>query len=190
MEALLERGSWIRKMILSQGFVSEQKSFIYIESYLPWKWNENYSLLYASCKIFKSSFFIWIIASVTRLAFSGSGSFARRSITGPLIHHSDRGSQYTATSYQALLQERGIQLSMSRRANCWDNAMLESFWGCLKVECLYRSSFSSHSQARTAIFAYIEVFYNRQRRHSRLGYLSPFEFESSQVDSVCSRVPV
>jgi putative transposase len=97
---------------------------------------------------------------------------------GPgLLHHSDRGSQYTSQGYRHLLASAGIQVSMSRRANCWDNAVVESFWGTLKTECTTRYQFASRQQAQTIIFDYLEIFYNRQRLHSTLGYLSPLEFE-------------
>ncbi len=85
-----------------------------------------------------------------------------------MIHHSDRGSQYTSGNYQARLQGQGIQLSMSRTGNCYDNALMESFWARLKVECLYEQPLPTQAQARSAIFDYIEVFHNRQRRHSEL----------------------
>ncbi len=96
-----------------------------------------------------------------------------------LLHHTDRGSQYTSVGYRQLLAANGIQVSMSRRANCWDNAAVESFWKTLKTECTDRTQFLTQQQARTTIFAYVEVFYNRQRLHSTLGYVSPVEYEQS-----------
>ena len=93
-----------------------------------------------------------------------------------LLHHSDQGSQYTSADYQNTLADRNIQLSMSRVGNCYDNAVAESFFGTLKAECVTHQ-FTTHAQARTTIFEYIEVWYNRQRLHSSLGYLSPVEFE-------------
>jgi putative transposase len=94
-----------------------------------------------------------------------------------LLHHSDRGSQYASEDYQKALAARGIQCSMSREGNCWDNAVAESFFSSLKQELVYTTDFDTHEQARTALFEYIEVFYNRQRRHSSLGYVSPVDFE-------------
>ncbi|QRK13373.1 IS3 family transposase [Archangium violaceum] len=94
-----------------------------------------------------------------------------------LLHHSDRGSQYASTDYQQALAARGIQCSMSRKGNCWDNAVVESFFSSLKQELVYTTAFATHEQARLALFEYIEVFYNRQRRHSSLGYVSPVDFE-------------
>lgn len=94
-----------------------------------------------------------------------------------LIHHSDRGSEYASTSYQEMLHQHAIQMSMSRKGDCYDNAMMESFWGTLKEECVGQYIFQSRKEAKTALFDYIEVFYNRKRRHSALGYLSPVDFE-------------
>ena len=100
-----------------------------------------------------------------------------------LLHHTDRGSQYTSLGYRHLLASTAIQVSRSRRANCWDNAAMASFWGTLTSECPDRWQFASHHQARTVIFAYLEVFSNRQRLHSTLGYLSPAEFEQLGMSS-------
>ena len=94
-----------------------------------------------------------------------------------LLHHSDRGSQYASHDYQQLLAVHGIQSSMSRKGNCWDNAVAESFFATLKVELVYQRQWSTRTQARSELFEYIELFYNRQRRHSALGYLCPTEFE-------------
>jgi putative transposase len=98
-----------------------------------------------------------------------------------LLHHSDRGSQYASGEYQALLAEHGMVSSMSRRANCWDNAVAESFFASLKMELVYQSRWRTRDQARSAVFEYIELFYNRQRRHSALGFLSPAEFERQKA---------
>jgi len=94
-----------------------------------------------------------------------------------LVHHSDRGSQYASADFQTRLSERGIRCSMSRHGNCWDNAPVESFFGTLKQELVHRCRFATREAARREVFEYIEVWYNRQRRHSSLGYVSPAEFE-------------
>ena len=96
--------------------------------------------------------------------------------TPGLIHHSDRGSQYCAHDYQALLRQFGMHASMSRRGNCYDNAPMESFWGTLKNELVHHRRYETREQARREITEYIEIFYNRQRRQARLGYLSPAAF--------------
>ena len=95
---------------------------------------------------------------------------------GDLIHHSDRGGQYAAKAYQQRLRDQGVTVSMSRTANCYDNSPMESFWSTLKTECA-TAEFSSRASARQAIFEYVEVWYNRARSHSSLGYQSPAAFE-------------
>lgn len=94
-----------------------------------------------------------------------------------LVFHSDRGSQYAAIEYRKALKKAGITCSMSRRADCWDNAVAESFFATLKKEFVYRTIFTTRAEAKTGIAEYIEAFYNRQRRHSKNGYLSPVDFE-------------
>lgn len=98
-----------------------------------------------------------------------------------LIHHSDQGVQYASREFQALLKARGMRCSMSRKGDCWDNAVAESFFHTLKVELIRGTLYATRQEARTAIFEYIEVFYNRQRRHSHLGHLSPEDFEKKNV---------
>jgi putative transposase len=94
-----------------------------------------------------------------------------------LIHHSDRGRQYASYAYQELLREYGITPSMSRSGNCYDNAYAESFFGTLKTELVHGERYRSRLEARLSIFEYVEVFYNRKRRHSALGYRSPEQYE-------------
>lgn len=93
-----------------------------------------------------------------------------------LILHSDRGSQYCADDYRKLVEQFGMKASMSRKGNCYDNAPMESFWGSLKNELIHHQRYATRADAESAITEYIEIFYNRQRRHSRLGYLSPASF--------------
>lgn len=100
----------------------------------------------------------------------------QRSSDDPLLHHSDRGCQFTSKAYQTLLNQPGIIVSMSRTGNCYDNAVAESFFGTLKAECA-ADTFATHQHARTTIFEYIESWYNRKRLHSTLDYLSPEQFE-------------
>jgi putative transposase len=101
----------------------------------------------------------------------------RRGPSGQLLHHSDQGSQYTSDQFQRLLAEQGIDCSMSRRGNCWDNAAAESFFSSLKAERTERRTYRSRDEARADVFDYIERFYNPRRRHSTLGYLSPVDYE-------------
>jgi len=103
----------------------------------------------------------------------------RRPVGAKLLHHSDRGSQYASDDYQQLLNRHGISVSMSGRGNCYDNAMMESFWATLKCELIHLQRYATRAQARQSIFEYIEVFYNRRRLHSSLGYVSPDSFEAA-----------
>ncbi|PQN31741.1 hypothetical protein C5K24_32475, partial [Shigella boydii] len=93
-----------------------------------------------------------------------------------LIHHSDRGSQYCAYDYRVIQEQSGLKTSMSRKGHCYDNALMESFWGTLKNESLSHYRFNNRDEAISVIREYIEIFYNRQRRHSRLGNISPAAF--------------
>jgi transposase InsO family protein len=104
-------------------------------------------------------------------------ALARRRPPQGLLHHSDRGSQYASGAYQRRLTHAGIVCSMSRRGDCWDNAVAESFFATLKVELVHATTWETRAAARAALFDYLEVFYNGQRRHSALGYLSPRAFE-------------
>ena len=106
----------------------------------------------------------------------------RRPASG-VLHHTDRGSQYAATLYRELLAGHGLTASMSRRGNCWDNAVVESFFHTLKTELVYHRRYITREEARQDIFEWIEVFYNRTRRHSTLGYRSPAEFEAMAMGS-------
>nr|WP_127171956.1 integrase core domain-containing protein [Xanthomonas euvesicatoria] len=105
----------------------------------------------------------------------------RRRPSKGTIHHSDQGSQYTSGAYQRQLQAAGLVASMSRRGMPYDNAVMESFFSSLKQELTHHEQFGSLDEARTKLFTYIEVFYNRQRLHSALGYRSPVEFERTDV---------
>jgi len=107
-------------------------------------------------------------------------ALGRRRPAAGLIHHSDRGSQYASGEYRGLLAAHGIICSMSRKGDCYDNAVVESFFHTLKTEQVHHRDYATRREAEADIFEYIEVFYNRRRRHSALGYLSPAEFERMQ----------
>ena len=100
-----------------------------------------------------------------------------RQVTPGLLLHSDRGVQYRGNEYQQTLQDLGITASMSRKGNCWDNAVMEAFFARMKVELIYPENYRSVDELRTGLFEYIEIFYNRQRRHSALGYDNPSHYE-------------
>ena len=101
----------------------------------------------------------------------------QRKVKPGLIHHTDQGRQYSSAAYLDVLKRHGIKPSMSRRGNCYDNAVAESFFSSLKNELVHHCSFKTRDDARAAIFEYIEIFYNRQRRHQTLDYLSPVDYE-------------
>ena len=101
----------------------------------------------------------------------------RRPVAG-MLHHSDRGSQYASREYQKLLAAHGIRCSMSRKGDCYDNAVAESFFGSLKRERVHHRRYRTRAEARTDLFEYIEVFYNQKRLHSSLGYLAPAEYDA------------
>ena len=105
----------------------------------------------------------------------------RRGRPAALMHHSDRGSQYTSDQFQRLLAEHGVACSMSRAGNCWDNAATESFFASLKAERVARKTYRTRDQAKADVFDYVERWYNPQRRHSTLGYLSPIAFEQQEA---------
>lgn len=113
---------------------------------------------------------------------------SRRRPKAGFLHHSDRGCQYTSLAYRKRLEQVGAVVSMSRKGNCWDNAAMESFFGSLKEECVGETVYSSHEQARQALFEYLEIYYTRQRRHSTLGYVSPLVYEQMEGKHVTNKV--
>ena len=105
----------------------------------------------------------------------------RRKICSPLLSHSDQGCQYASADYRAMLAVNGIECSMSRKGCCWDNAVAESFFHTLKTELVHHEDYRSRREAKASIFEYIEVFYNRQRRHSHIGQVAPLVFEDAAL---------
>ncbi len=110
----------------------------------------------------------------------------RRNPAKGLIHHSDRGSQYAGNDFKALLAQHGFVGSMSGKGDCWDNAVAESFFHTLKVELIHRTKFVTREEAKRKVFEYVEMYYNRKRAHSTLGFLSPFAFEKQTLTSLQS----
>lgn len=106
-------------------------------------------------------------------------ALAHRQPPAGLVHHSDRGVQYASENYRQRLAQAGVVPSMSRRGNCYDNAMMESFWSTMKRELVHRHRFATRTDARAAIFEWIEIFYNRERLHSTRGFQSPVDFETN-----------
>jgi putative transposase len=155
-----------QKWVSDITYIDTREGWLYLSAILDLK--SRYIVGWAMDEHMESS----LIESALKMAFS------RRKISGNLLHHSDRGSQYTSFSYQSLLLQRGCHISMSRTGNCYDNAVMESFFSSLKFECA-NTKFPSRRIAELSIFEYIEGWYNRKRLHSSLGYLSPLEYEAS-----------
>jgi len=120
-----------------------------------------------------------ITDELTQQAFTQA--VLRRNPGKGLIYHSDRGVQYASNDFRSLLAQHGCIGSMSKKGDCWDNAVAESFFHTLKVELIRKETFRTREEARQAIFEYIEIYYNRKRAHSTLGYLSPFEYEKQKL---------
>lgn len=155
-----------QKWVSDITYIDTREGWLYLSAILDIK--SRYIVGWAMDEHMESS----LIESALKMAFS------HRKISGNLLHHSDRGSQYTSFGYQALLLQHGCRISMSRTGNCYDNAVMESFFSSLKFECA-NSTFPSRRIAELSIFEYIEGWYNRKRLHSSLGYLSPLEYEAS-----------
>ena len=121
-----------------------------------------------------------LVLDALKMALRGRGPAA------DLLHHSDRGSQYASLDYQGLLDDWDIVCSMSRRGNCWDNAPAESFFASLKREWVPVQSYRTRAEAQSDIFEYLEIWYNRGRLHSSLGYLSPVQYEEAYYRNALS----
>jgi transposase InsO family protein len=146
--------------------------------------DEGWTYLAAIVDLYSRAVVGWALSASlsTELPLTALGNALRRRCPeAGLLHHSDRGCQYTSADYRRALEKAAIQVSMSRRGNCWDNAVAESFFATLKTEMVYRRSWATRVDVRAALFEYIEVFYNRRRLHSTLEYRTPAEVESSYL---------
>jgi len=146
--------------------------------------DEGWLYLSVILDIFSRRIVGWAMANHMRVELTLSSlsmAINHRQPDDGLLYHSDRGSQYAASAYQALLEKHNMICSMSRRGNCWDNAPMESFFDTLKTELVYRKIFETREQARSEIFEYIECFYNRERIHTSIGFTSPEKYESNML---------
>jgi len=174
----------VAKNILKQDFTAKQPNrrwaadITYIDTQQGWLYLAIVMDLY-SRRIVGWSMDRWIGRHLVLDALTMA--LGHRSPQGQLIHHSDRGAQYTSDDFRELLDKNGITCSMSARGNCYDNAVVESFFGLLKRERVNRSRYQTREEARADIFDYIECFYNRKRRHSYLGYISPADYEKTTL---------
>jgi putative transposase len=166
--------------LLDQCFVAARPNAIWAAdiTYIPT--GEGWLFLASILDLFSRAIVGWSMDSTlkTSLVLGALRMALGRRRPGPgLIHHSDRGSQYASWEYQKMLDEHGILCSMSRKGNCYDNAVKESFFHTLKTELVHEAHYATRAMARASLFDYMETFYNRERRHSSLGYLTPEEFE-------------
>jgi putative transposase len=141
---------------------------------------EGWLYLSAVLDLFSRRIVGWSVADHMRTELISDAllmAIGRRQPLGNLLHHSDRGSQYASADYQQLLKRQGVQVSMSRKGNCWDNAVMERFFGSLKSERTEGENYLTREQAKADVIDYIEMFYNSQRLHSTLNYISPMQFE-------------
>ena len=179
----------VAENVLKQEFTAEQPNAKWVAdiTYIPT--DEGWLYLAAVVDIFSRKVVGWAMdATMTSELVERALDAAlvtRRPPPG-LLHHSDRGSQYASHDYWARLQAAQVQVSMSRTGNCYDNALMESFWATLKTKLVEDHSYASHAAARHDILLYIEGFYNLRSRHSALGYLSPTEFERRHSISCAS----
>ena len=169
--------------ILDRNFKAERPNHKWLADMIQIATEEGWLHLAAVMDTFSRKIVGWSMATHKRSKVAQDAlkmAITRRKPAGALLHHSDRGSQYTDKGYRQLLTNHCIISSMSAAGSCYDNAMLESFFATLKVECA-RNKYATINEARLELFRYIEVWYNRRRRHSALRYLSPMEFELSTV---------
>lgn len=170
---------------LQRDFMPQQANQRWVSDITYIETNEGWLYLAVVMDLYSRQIVGWAMASrmtETLVIDALKMALFRRRVASGLLLHSDRGSQYAAGAYQAILKNHGILCSMSRKGNCWDNAAMESFFRSLKVESIYHQSFKTRGEAKLTIFDYIEVFYNRQRIHSTLNYLSPVDYEKSVVN--------
>lgn len=170
----------IKPNILSQKFTAERPNEKWVTDITYIYVNYQWVYLAVVMDLFSRAIVGWAFDTQMTDSLISSAfemAVARRNISDGLLVHSDQGVQYRSNWYQSKLLNNSCQISMSRRGNCWDNAAVESFFSRLKVELIFGEKFTTLEHAEQEIFEYIEVFYNRQRRHSANGYISPMQFE-------------
>jgi len=170
--------------VLDRNFTAERPNQRWVTD-ISYVWtDEGWCYLAVILDLFSRAVVGWALDAslTTSLPLRALDMAVRRRVPGSsLLHHSDRGSQYTSTEYRKALDDLGIDVSMSRKGNCWDNAVAESFFATIKTELVVDRRWATRLELRAAVFDYIEVFYNRQRLHSTLGYKSPIQFETDQA---------
>ena len=171
----------VAENLLDQNFVAARPDQVWLAdiTYIPT--GEGWLYLAVILDLFTRKVVGWAMRDHMRAELTIAAltmAIQRRRPGAGLIHHSDRGSQYAAGDYRDILQAAAIVQSMSRKGNCWDNAPMESFFGTLKTELVHHGEYPNRDAARRDLFAYIEGYYNRQRRHSAIGYITPEQAEA------------
>ncbi len=166
--------------ILDRDFAASRPNEKWVSDITYIQTAKGWSYLAVILDLFSRKVVGWSLRSdlTTELVLSAfNAALISRAPEEELVHHSDRGRQYTSYAFELAATQAGVRLSMSRKGNCWDNAVAESFFSTLKQELISRRTWRDEQDVRSALFEYIEVFYNRERRHSTLGYVSPEQFE-------------
>jgi putative transposase len=171
-----DHGRPVAPNLLEQKFAADQPDTVWLAdlSYIPT--GEGWLYLAAIKDMATRAIVGWSMADSLEAGSACAAlrmAIQRRQPPAGLIHHSDRGVQYACGEYQKILARHGLRCSMSRRGNCYDNSPMESFFGSLKNELVHRTTFPTRAAARRALFEYLEIFYNRRRRHSGIGFLTP-----------------
>jgi putative transposase len=174
----------VAENLLDQNFVADRPDQVWLAdiTYIPTA--EGWLYLAVILDLFTRKVVGWAMRDHMRAELTIAAltmAIQRRRPAVGLVHHSDRGSQYAAGDYRDILQAATITQSMSRKANCWDNAPMESFFGTLKTELVHQREYPDRDAARRDLFAYIEGYYNRQRRHSAIGYITPEAAEAKSA---------
>jgi len=174
----------VAENLLNQNFVADRPDRVWLAdiTYIPTA--EGWLYLAVLLDLFTRKVVGWAMRDHMRAELTIAAltmAIQRRRPKVGLVHHSDRGSQYAAGDYRAILQAAAITQSMSRKGNCWDNAPMESFFGTLKTELVHQREYPDRDAARRDLFAYIEGYYNRQRRHSAIGYITPEQAEAKSA---------
>jgi putative transposase len=174
----------VAENLLDQNFIADRPDQVWLAdiTYIPT--GEGWLYLAVILDLFTRKVVGWAMRDHMRAELTIAAlimAIQRRRPAAGLIHHSDRGSQYAAGDYRDILQAVVITQSMSRKGNCWDNAPMESFFGTLKTELVHHSEYPDREAARRDLFAYIEGYYNRQRRHSAIGYKTPEQAEAKSA---------
>jgi transposase InsO family protein len=174
----------VAENLLDQNFVADRPDQVWLAdiTYIPT--GEGWLYLAVILDLFTRKVVGWAMRNHMRAELTIAAltmAIQRRRPGVGLVHHSDRGSQYAAGDYRDILQAAAITRSMSRKGNCWDNAPMESFFGTLKTELVHQGEYPDRDAARRDLFAYIEGYYNRQRRHSAIGYITPEQAEAKSA---------